>query len=307
MKRMTIMYLCWLLVAGQAVAQQIISSEQAKESVRTFENNANLQFKGEPELGEDTSGPAWSHRSWYDLESTQGDNYMVDARTGEVLGVSYEGRSNNVPLDHPPGPLAKEDCLQIAHDFARAKYRDFDAMGLTLTKSEWDGNDGWVFEFTQKLAFGIQTLNSCTVAVRPQDGQIVTYEAVRVGTPAPRQPQITAEQALERAKQATGIEQVDWSEEATLVADPLGNVYWGLALGGGDANGQYRGYAVVINAETGAVVRLAPQRGPSRPALPSYLRPVQKRPNTATYIVFVMLGGVMIIWMVRLRLRHRAG
>jgi hypothetical protein len=281
------------------MAQQPISPEQAKEAVRTFENNANLQFEGEPGLEEDTSGPAWSHRSWYDLESMQGDHYMVDARTGEVLSVSYAGRSNDIPLDNPPGPLSEEDCLQIAQHFARAKYRDFDVMGLTLTKSEWDGNEGWVFEFTQKLAFGIQTLNSCTVAVRPQDGQIVDYEAVRVSTPAPRQPQITAEQALEIAKQATGIVQVDWSEGATLVADPLGNIYWGLALGGGDAQGKYRGYAVTLNAENGEVVSLAPQRDKGIPVLPPHLRPVPQQSNMVIYFLPVGIGLIVLFGMVR--------
>ncbi|MCS6863366.1 MAG: PepSY domain-containing protein, partial [Abditibacteriales bacterium] len=140
MKRILVsVFLCLVSVGGQAGAQQLISPEQAKAAVRAFENDPNLQFKGEPELDQDISGPAWSHRSWYELESLRGDNYDVDARTGEVVSALYENENrSNVPLDNPRGSRSREDCLQIAQDFARAKYRDFDTMGLTLIEGEWD-------------------------------------------------------------------------------------------------------------------------------------------------------------------------
>ncbi|MDW8367627.1 MAG: hypothetical protein RMK49_17435 [Abditibacteriales bacterium] len=95
-----------------------------------------------------------------------------------------------------------------------------------------------------------------------------------------------------------GIVTVDWTTEATLVADPLGNVYWGLA-GGRDANGKYRGYAVTLNAETGEVVRLAPQMGSSRFTPPPHWRPVRQGLKPAIYLLPVALGLALMLGIAR--------
>ncbi|MCS6863169.1 MAG: hypothetical protein NZT92_22915 [Abditibacteriales bacterium] len=245
-----------LFRGGPAAAQQPISPEQAKAAVRAFEEDPNLQFKGEPALGQDTEGPAWTHLSWYDLESTRGDSYRVDAHTGEVVIADYKNENlPQEPLDDPPGPRSKEDCLQIAQTFARAKYRDFDTMGLTLIESEWVNGQAWMFDFGQKGAYGALTPNGCEVEVNPVDGKILAYRAMRFGAVTPRPPQLTAAQAIEKAKQAGGIVNVTWKNEPSLRADPTGGVWWTFAFGGTDANGEYRGYAVTLNAETAQMRR----------------------------------------------------
>lgn len=296
--------LCWLFVGERAIAQQPISPEQAKAAVRAFEEDPNLRFEGEPELGQ-IPGYQGEASPYYKLRSARGDDYRVHAYTGEVVSASYKnGNLPNEPSDGPTGPRSKEDCLQIAQNFARAKYQDFDAMGLTLIRGEWNGY-AWVFEFGQKVAHDAFTPNDCEIEVNPVDGRVLRYFGKHVGTVTPRPPQLTADQALERAKQATGIVNVTWSKGATLSADPTGAVRWSFAFGGEDANGEYRGYAVVINAKTGEVEELAPE---THSVVPPRLTPPRPRwLIIAIYFLPLVSGLAMMFGIVRWRQRRKHG
>lgn len=296
--------LCSLLAGGQAIAQQPISPEQAKAAVRTFEEDPNLQFEGEPELGQ-IPGYQGEAPPYYKLRSTRGDNYRVHAHTGEVVSASYKNENlPTEPSDAPTGPRSKEDCLQIAQNFARAKYQDFDAMGLTLISEKWNSY-AWVFEFGQKGTYDALTPNDCEIEVNPVDGKILRYFGKHVGTVTPRPPQLTAAQALEIAKQTTGVVTVTWSTEPTLSADPTGRVWWGFAFGGTDTNGEYRGYAVTLNAETGEVVSLDQETPSVVPVMPSRLQP--RWFSIATYIVSGIFGLAVMFGTRRWRQRRRGG
>lgn len=299
--------LAWFVFAtSQGMGQQFITPERAKEAVRAFEGKPDLEFS-RVELQHDTSGPSWSHRSWYSLHHKDFPNtrhrWSVDARTGEVTSAYYDDAYPATHSSDPFGPLTKEQCRQIAENFARAKYQGFDQMGLQLIAEEWMG-EGWRFEWRQKVAFGALAINGVEVEVNPANGRIQSYSSDRITTLPPREPKLTKEQVIERAKEATGIVTVDWFEEPQLLADPLGNVYWGLALGGGDAQGKYRGYAVTLNAETGEVLSKAPQMGVAESVIPSHLRPVKQGRwlLVGTIAIIVLAIGTAIIKLRRLYL-----
>ncbi len=280
MRRITnlLTLVCLIICIANAYSQQFITPEQAMNAVRIFEGKPDLEFK-DVELCHDTSGPSWSHRSWYSLKHkdypTVAIDWMVDARTGEVVSAYYGDACPDAPSD-PFGPLTKEQCRQIAEQFARSKYAGFDEMNLQLVAEEWTGK-GWRFEWRERLAFGIEGINGVAVSVNPATGRIQSYSADRLlgEVHPPRQPKLTKEEAIERAKEVTGIVTVDWVEEPILTADPMGGVYWSLAIGGRDSEGEYRGYAITMSAEDGEIVGIAYQKARGKPIIPAHLQPVR--------------------------------
>jgi hypothetical protein len=244
--------------------------------------------------------------SWYDLESTSDDSYRVDAGTGEVVSAIYKHENRpNEPSDVPLGPRSKEDCLQIALNFARAKYQDFDAMGLTLLESDWVNGWAWMFEWGQKGAYDALLPNGCRIEVNPVDGKIIFYMGMHVGTVTPRPPQLTAAQALEVAKQAAGIVTVVRNEEPSLKADPTGGVFWTFTFGGTDANEEYREYAVTVDAETGEVLSLA--QGVGIVAPPTRTPPRPRWLTIAIYSLPLVSGLVMTFGILRWRRWRQSG
>ena len=298
-------------ITPPAHGDQFITVEQAKQAVRQFEGDPNLQFAEPIRLKHDTSGPAWSHQSWYELSSTDRKSmWFVDARTGEVTYAYYDREYPEVWWDRPPaGSLSKEQCRQIAEQFARAKYRGFDQMNLELVGEEFNLS-GWVFEWREKKALGMIAINGVEVQVNPVTGHIQRYSSDRLGSSLPPQtPQVSREQAIEIAKQALGIVEVDWVEEPELLTDPMGEVYWSFALGGGDAQGKYTGYAIVIDAVSGQVFDKAPQVGSAPPAKirPPSLRPVRKRwlPVGEGFVVLLAGAGAGMWYLLRRVLLHK--
>lgn len=284
-----------------SVGQQFITPEQAMEAVRAFEGKPDLEFST-VDLQHDTSGPSWSHRSWYSLLHRDypevPHDWMVDARTGEVISAYYGDAVPSVPVSKPFGPLTKEQCYQIAENFARTKYQGFDQMNLQLVEEEWTGK-GWRFEWRQKLAFGALGINGVEVEVNPADGRIQNYSADRISALPPKEPKLTREEAIEKAKEAAGISEVDWIEGPELLADPIGNVYWGLALGGIDADGNYRGYAITLNAETGEVISKAPQRIVAEPLILSHFRVIEQRKGKWLIVAIgflILMAGITFIF-----------
>lgn len=248
------------LFAVQGIGQDLISPEQAIDAVRAFEGDPKLEVKV-VELEHETDAPAWSPLSIYRLQAQKShtderDFWYVNAQTGEVIGVNYGGTTTD-DSEEPFGPLTKEECRQIAENFARSKYAGFDEMNFELDTEYWRFI-GWEFEWRQRLAYGAWGVNFVGVEVNPADGRIQSYSAVRVRQiRPPREPKITAEQAIEIAKQAIKLVIVEGVTEPELTADPYGNVFWEFAIGGENVSGYYREAAVTINAETGEVKSIA--------------------------------------------------
>ena len=253
--RMMVILASLFLVSVQGVGQNLISPEQAMEAVRAFESNPNLDFKvvkleTETDLPPEVPLPQpW----WYVLEAKEnGRMWNVNARTGEVTWAYYPDAKPGFQSEEPFGPLSKEECHQIAQNFARAKYTGFDEMNFELIYERWTG-EGWMFEWGQKLAYGAWGLNRVHIEVNPINGQIQVYSATRFEQQPPRQPKITTEQATEIAKQTLGLVKV-YGSETLLKALPDGSVRWEVSIGGEISSGDYKGGVVVIDAETGKVL-----------------------------------------------------
>jgi len=260
--------LLWMLViliqAIVCFSQEIITLEQAKSSVRTFESDQSLEFwyaqyrEYECLLDEQEclQIPQWSiDLGSYDLRAGEPSAdcfWSVDAATGEVTFAYYGFAAPEMSTDVPPGPLSQADCRQIAQRFANAKYADFATMGFQLAVERWDGFL-WRFEWEQIVAYGAVTPNSVTVEVSPEDGAIGSYSSSRIPTPVPSAPQISDQQAIDIAKTDAGIVTLEYAETPTLGVDP-DNTYWGLDVRGLDVNGEYVAYAVGVDAVSGAVL-----------------------------------------------------
>lgn len=267
MLRLTMMFtLATLgLLVVQTAGQDLISPEQAKEAVRAFEGDPNLQFKTvkletfEEEEIPPGLPPGFPLPYWYELEAQDRRRWDVDARTGEVDYAYYPDAYPGFRSEEPLGPLTKEDCRQIAENFARSKYAGFDDMNFELRWEYWTG-EGWDFEWRQKLEYGAWGVNNVMMEVSPIDGRIQVYRSGRVEQKPVRQPKITAEQAIEIAKQALRLATL-YGSETNLCASPDGSVYWEVVIGGELASGDYKGGIVSVNAETGDVLDILYEAG----------------------------------------------
>lgn len=244
--------------AVSGVANALVTPDQAKAVVRAFEDDPALQF-GEVALREDKERPVWQHRSWYDVRISgypEPDRlWNVDAESGDVTFAFYGDAGSDEESDEPWGPLTQEQCRQIAENFARAHYAGFDSMGLESQTSEW-AFTGWDSLWRQKVAHGAWGASCVSVTVNPANGAVYSYSSWRIPVPDPPAPQLTAEEAVNRAEQVTGVVTTEWVEGPTLVADPEGT-YWDLALEGLNGDGFWNSYAVTLNAVTGEAIQVA--------------------------------------------------
>lgn len=259
--------LCALLtVIVGCRGQSVITPQQAMDAVRSFEGDNTLQVTCDP-LEEDLEGPEWKHERSYcvDEAQSQDSSWTVNAVTGEVISVFYRNAYSQDTAE-PTGPLTQQQCQQIAEDFARAKYADFDTMGFQLDEPEWDG-DGWSFYWRRENSYGARIPGYVGVDVNPVNGCIQHYGSSRLSVtmPPPQQPQITMEQAVDIAKAAKGLVSAGAADPA-LVADP-DHTMWSFVMYGENAQGKHLVYSVEVDAITGEIVELMePMGGAGMPA-----------------------------------------
>jgi len=267
--------LLWICVVGLWAASfcqiQYITQEQAEDAVRSFESNSALQF-GSVMYMEDTSGPEWLHDACYELEHSDYSNiarsWSVDAVSGEVTAAFYGDKIPDNPVDSPYGTLTQEQCRVIATNFAQAKCADFNNMGLQLDTQEWNFT-GWHFDWAQYVAYGAITPNGVDICVNPSDGSIQSYIVSRFPPSNPRQPQLSAEDAVNVAMLASGMYTLEDGAEPNLYTNPDGEVIWTLCLAGTEAEGiTYSILSVTIDAETGNILEMVPSdEAPSTTAI----------------------------------------
>ena len=268
-KRIGILLALVLVLAGilaytKVCRAQYITEEQAKAAVRAFEGDNTIQFS-RISFDQYTEGAEWGYSWWYDLDNADPNadwSWEVDAVSAEVTGADYGNRIPNSPVEEPFGSYTQEQCRAIAENFARAKYANFDSMGFSLDTPRWNST-GWRFSWSQIVAYGAVTPNGVVIEVNPTDGSIQVYDADRVPPCTPRQPQISAQDALDIAMQSGGIVTLEWNSTPSLFTTPDGDVRWTLSLGGLDAQEEYRGYLTRINAETGEIISQAAESSKS--------------------------------------------
>ncbi len=219
-------------------------------------------------LRRDTNRPEWAQYDYYDLRHNLDpgthpyNSWEVDAITGEVLSAYHSDAHPpwEMASEYPFGPLTEEDCRQIADSFVRAHYSGFGVLNMhTPSNGEWHGCY-WEFLWWEKLACGASTPNFVGIQINPLDGRGRLYYASR--TPMPTHPDLQledAQQAIAAAAQAVGIVNLMWNDEAYLHANPEG-VFWTVAVGGEDINGDGQLRLVTLNAVTGELVSSAVPR-----------------------------------------------
>ncbi len=219
---------------------ELITPEQAMQAVRAFEGNPYLEFSS-VELDIDDQTPyKWKQWREYrlkhaDYEESIPHYWLVDAVSGEIILAVY--KDAYLPEDQrtgtPFGPLTKEQCRQIAEDFARSKYTGFDSMNMVIALQDWQISDGsgWEFRWFSTLPNGASTPNSVSVDVNPADGRIQSYLATRIAPFTPPDPQITAEQAIVAAMAEAGVSEILELDGPSLYATPDG-ISWSMIFEG---------------------------------------------------------------------------
>lgn len=281
------------MMLSSAAWADLITSDQAKAAVRSFESDPSLQFS-DVSLEEDTDPdlPTWYPRQKYSL--TQDDlsgvvrDWEVDAVSGEVTWAYYRDAypTDDLRGEEPFGPLTQEECRQIADTFARAHYSGFSGLNMQLDSSgEWT-DKGWSFIWHEILTNGATTPNRVAVEVNPGNGLIEYYSSQRIVMPSLPEPVLTAEQALAAAASAVGIVTILWNDEPSLFADPNG-IYWGVDVAGLDSTGKGLHRLVEVDAVSGDIVDVqnvsAGEHDPDRVSVPRatkgmvWIRDVAKR------------------------------
>jgi hypothetical protein len=259
MKNMLIASLCMLLLASLCNAQQLITLDQAEASVRTFEGNSSLSFNSKFDDDADGNGE-WSYLPCYSLTSTDTiyQTWDVDAFTGEVVDAYYADRYP-AASSTPFGQYSQDQCLQIALAFANAKYSNFSNMNFQLQEIKWI-RTGWSFFWRQKTVYDAVTPNHVEIEVNPETGCIQRYYCCRYVIPIPQQPQISSQQAIDIAKQITGITTLTAACYPELFSTPDG-IHWEIIIEGTDSQGQKLANKVRLDAVTGAVIWNIPSFG----------------------------------------------
>ncbi len=256
-----------LAVAQGSCRAQLITEQQARQAVISFEAQPSIEFSG-TELETLSSGPAWMHRPEYFLLcSDEGKGWMwrVDAATGEVVLANHDDAypPEDGEADEPFGSLSEEQCRQIADAFAHAHYSGFGAINLVTSPTGSWVRHGWRSAWWEELPCGAPTPNGVTVTVSPTDGRVQSYSCLRIPTPQVPAPQLTSQGAIQSAAAAAGIVSLAWNETPLLRADPDG-IFWTVEVGGEDANGEGVLRLVTLDAATGAVHTIeSPGVGPT--------------------------------------------
>lgn len=234
---------------------RFISPEKAMQAVRAFEGDSSLQFKN-VELRQDppskTNLVSCVYRMQHSSYPIISHIWTVNAYTAEVQSVIY-GTGSPDYSDTPGTSYSQSCCLKAAQAFATAKYNDFAKMSFQICDQTWTGY-AWRFVWRQQVAYQAWTPNTVAIEVDSNTGQVATYSSVRIPTPTPHTPILTASQAVAAAKQATGIVTVTKQEGPMLESDPNGNTAWSMLIAGEDAQSNSLQYVVVVNATTGAII-----------------------------------------------------
>ncbi|GEM_PF-2051567 len=233
----------------------VISPHQARDAVRAFEGNQDLMLICR-ELDSSTDGPAFMHDWSYEIRDRDNDGrtWDVDAVTGEVTWFMDHSAYPDERTDEPTGRLTAEECREYAERYARAKFRGFDEMNFVPDEPEWDEH-GWSFSWWEEVACEPCISSYVSVDVNPEDGRIQSYHANRVPEFTPLEARITAEQAVEIAKNAEGMVRLDNDPDPTLTAWPEAAI-WTFELNGRNAQGRVVNCSAWVNAVTGEIIGL---------------------------------------------------
>lgn len=248
------------------------STPTPAESVRQFAEDPSLQL-------EDRGVEDYPFGQTRRLVTSGGQDrtsYEVDIETGEVRKMFHYGQQSETV------EISREQARNLAVDFARSHYSDFDTLGLTLVTDQlvdhgdqadkfysfrwvlFDADSGAILPFMVRIR-----VNAVT-------GQIASYSNLRQEVIVSTQPQIDRDRAREIAV-ATVAEQMPdvqaQSVSLSVTTLPREEGYseqmllWQVVVTGQSAEmDSTPGAVVYINAHTGTMERMAPFVGTAWPA-----------------------------------------
>lgn len=256
--------ICWCLISvmlliGNVVSQEgkMISVEQAKAVVRQFEGKPDLSL---PEPKTYRVGD----RVLYHFRLPNGDEYRVNAFTGEIQSIFYGShQSRKATRDIIANMLPLPNLEAIAWQQARRLYKGFDAKKMVLVNKYFDG-ESYVFEFYQQLPNGAFTDNRCTISIRADTGKLLFYSQHYTDVPpfASRTPKIDRDHALEAARRAIGLVEITRIEKSWLIFS-RDTLKWDLMLEGPLPDGTTYLWSARVDADTGAVLEIG--KAPASP------------------------------------------
>lgn len=182
--------LCALSVSFQARANIVtvtykpsmnyaVTPDAARTIARTWSGDSTLVWSSQPvKVLYDTDAPS---RARYKLFANAGDGsrqqFWVDPYTGQI-GWWHSHTVERAMLQskqaNQPPVYSQEQIEQVALAFARARYPDFDTLGL---QQYWSGEGG--VSFHARLPNGAwYTGNGCSLGVSPYTGAVYQYLGV---------------------------------------------------------------------------------------------------------------------------------
>ncbi len=247
--------ICWcialtvlLVNIGKGQQGKKISVEQAKAIVRQFEGNPNLSLP-EPKIYQ------VGDKTLYHFRLPNGDEYRVNAFTGEIQSVFYGSRqARKTTKDILANALPLSKLEAIAWNQARRLYRGFVNRKMVLVNRYFDG-EAYTFQFRERLPNGALTQNGCTVSVRADTGQLLFYVQTFIDVPpeAAEAPAISKEQALEEVRRSLGLAEITRVERVSLEFH-RGRLVWFFMVEGPLPDGTTYLWFIYVDAKTGEVL-----------------------------------------------------
>jgi hypothetical protein len=206
-----------IMVATISYGTTQINTEQAKQSIRSFEGDPNLEL---PEPKERVNPEAPVAKVFFEFTLPDGRRYWVDKETGWVFSVKYSRES----LRQQGMPISEERAIQIARNFVQDR-----SMIYRKYKTRMDIEcemlvDRYLIKFTEKIPNnGAYTYNQCKVEIDPYSGKVISFFQGWEKTPHPNRnqnPVVSAQEAANRVAAHFGFNMWDFLDTPKLLALP---------------------------------------------------------------------------------------
>jgi len=205
-----------IMVATISYGTAQISVEQAKQSIRSFEGDPNLEL---PEPKERVNPQAPVAKVFFDFTLPDGRMYRVDKETGWVFVAYYAYTSSGQGM-----PISKEKAIQIARKFLQQRSIVYQKYHTGMEVEFTMLPDCYLLKFIEKIqSNGAYTYNKCDVKINPYTGQVMSFSQMWEKVPHPnrnRQPAITAQEAANNVARHFGFNMWDFLETPKLLALP---------------------------------------------------------------------------------------
>ncbi len=250
-----------LAISSVCYAAEYITPEQAKQAVWAFEGDRSIEFEEVDCFDCDSEMQKIMgvevDPSYHLKEKNSDKSWFVNAVTGRLQSANYIlYMMAEYTVDFENG-LSVDKCRQIALDFAKKHYPEFDKLDLVLNEGK-SSYDGYTFRWWERLSSGAVSTNGVRVVVRPDHGEIVDYHNWYRPKEEPVPVNITFAEAVEAAKAAEGIVIIHTLDNRSKRPyQDNGVVTWSFTMSGWDFKGRHQDVSCTIDANSGRVLEMA--------------------------------------------------